>query len=68
MKSNVTLLDLLKHGATVEFPNGVYLKGITEEKYIELGIDGTTNSLWYLNEEGLEKAINSLSYVLSLEE
>lgn len=65
---NPTLLKLLTHGATVEFPNGVYLKGIPDENYIELGINCSINSLWELTEESLRKAIDSLNFVSKLEE
>jgi len=54
MNTNTTLLELLKAGVTVEFPDGTYLKGIPEDNYIEIGIHCCTRGLWILNEEDLD--------------
>ena len=63
MNSKTTLLELLKAGVTVEFPDGTYLKGLPEDNYIEIGIHCCTRGLWILNEEDLEKAIKDLDSI-----
>lgn len=56
--SNPTLFSLLKIGAFIEFPSGVWLKGDPEDGYIKIGTDvGGSMGLWNLDREGLAQAM-----------
>jgi|WetSurSiteA1Bulk_404760.scaffolds.fasta_scaffold128917_3 hypothetical protein len=61
---NPSLLTLLKKGATVEFQDGFYLRGLPETKYIEIGFSNCrlldSQGLWSLSRNGLSDALYDL--------
>lgn len=57
---NPTLLELLKTGARVTFDDGFFLQGLPDDHYIRVGNEHCDDGLWFLNEDGLEQAIDDV--------
>jgi len=56
MAKKITVVDVLKMGATITFPSGYYFTGLPSDYYIELGHPYGKDGLVILNKEGLKEA------------
>jgi hypothetical protein len=54
----MNILELLKQGARIVFPDGMYMDGDPETNYIEVGSEAAgSDGLQILNEDGVEKSL-----------
>ena len=66
---NMTLLEFLETGGEIILPNGAWLRGEPERRYIAHGVSGGESlGLWHLDELGFENARSAIEDVLNGEE
>ncbi len=63
---NMTLLEFLETGGEIILPNGAWLRGDPQRRYIEHGVSGGRNlGLWHLNAQGFFCAVSTLEDVIN---
>lgn len=53
-----SILEMMKQGLKIEFPNGYYMTGDPSTRYIQMGHQFGTDGLWDMSLDGVKNAIN----------